>query len=112
MKSPVAAADDAPGSHAANQRLLDDVEKQLYQRIVAKLKYFARGLLDLRYATSCLASAAAAPDLGDLEAATCVGWYVKKSACGMATSVVPGPEYSSSSQMLAAAQCRIFALGE
>ena len=49
---------DAFGSHADNQRLLDNTEKQLYQRIVAKLNYFAHVWLDLRCATSCLASAA------------------------------------------------------
>ena len=32
-------------------------EKRLYQRIVAKLDYLAHHLLDLKYATSCLASA-------------------------------------------------------
>ena len=34
-----------------------DEEKRLYQRIVTKLNYLAHGRLDLKYATSCLASA-------------------------------------------------------
>ena len=43
---------------------LDEEEKRLYQRIVAKLNYLAHDRLDLKYATSCLASAASSPGLG------------------------------------------------
>ena len=53
------------------------MEKQLYQRIVAKLNYLAHDRLDLEYATSCLASSASAPDLGDLQAAKRVGRYLR-----------------------------------
>ena len=40
---------------------LDEEEKRLYQRIVAKLHYLAHDRLDLKYPTSCLASAASVP---------------------------------------------------
>ena len=68
VTSPLA-VDDASRRHADNQRHLDDVENQVYQRIVAKLGYLTHDRLDLRYATSCLACAASAPDLGDMQAA-------------------------------------------
>ena len=42
--------------------------KRLYQRIVAKLNYLAHDQLDLKYATSCLASAVSSPSFGDMEA--------------------------------------------
>ena len=37
------------GSHADSRRFLDDVEKQLYKRIVAKLKYLAHDWSDLPF---------------------------------------------------------------
>ena len=77
VPSPVV-ADDASGYHADNRRLLDETEKQLYQRIAAKLNYLAHDWLDLRCATSCLTSAASAPNLGDLQAAKRVGRYLRK----------------------------------
>ena len=40
---------------------LDEEEKRPYQRIVAKLNYLAHDRLDLKYATSCLASAVSSP---------------------------------------------------
>ena len=54
--------DDTSGNQADKRRLLD-VEKQLYQRIVAKLNHSARDCPDFRYATSRLACAASAPNL-------------------------------------------------
>ena len=36
----------------------DEEEKRLYQRVIAKLNYLAHDWLGLKYATSCLASAA------------------------------------------------------
>ena len=42
---------------------LDEEGKRLYQRIVAKLNYPAHDRLDLKYATSCLASAVPSPCL-------------------------------------------------
>ena len=44
-------------------------EKRLYERIVAKLNYLADDRLDLKYATSCLASAVSSPGLGEMQAA-------------------------------------------
>ena len=40
---------------------LDEEEKRLYQRIIANLNYLEHDRLDLKYATSCLASAASSP---------------------------------------------------
>ena len=58
---------------------LDEEGKRLYQRIVAKLNYQAHDRLDLKYATSCLASTVSSPSLGDMQAAKRVGRYLKKA---------------------------------
>ena len=58
---------------------LGEEEKHLYQRIVAKLNYLAHDRLDLKYATSCLASAVSSPSLGDMQAAKRVGRYLRKA---------------------------------
>ena len=58
---------------------LNEEEKRLYQRIVAKLKYLAHVWLDLKYATSCLASAVLSPSVGDMRAAKEVGRYLRKA---------------------------------
>ena len=58
---------------------LDDEGKRLYQRIVAKLNYLAHDLLDLKYATSCLARAVSSPSPGDMQTATRVGRYLRKA---------------------------------
>ena len=71
LSSPVV-VDSASGNHADNQRLQGDVEKQLYQRIVANDR------LDFRFSISCLASAVSAPTLGVLQAAKGVGRYLRK----------------------------------
>ena len=55
---------------------LDEEEKRLHQRIVAKLNYLA---LDLKYATSCLTSAASSPSVGEMRAAKRVGRYLRKA---------------------------------
>ena len=55
----------------------DEEEKRLYQRIVAKLNYLAHDRLDLKYATSCLASAVSSPSIGDKRAAKRVGRYLR-----------------------------------
>ena len=52
---------------------LDEEEKHLYQRVIAKLNYLAHDRLDLKYATSCLASAVSSPSFGDMRAAKRVG---------------------------------------
>ena len=71
LSSPVV-VDSASGNHANNQRLPGDVDKQLYQRIVAN------DGLDFRFLISCLASAVSAPTLGVLQAAKGVGRYLRK----------------------------------
>ena len=58
---------------------LDEEGKRLYQRIVAKLNYLAHDRLDLKYATSCLASAVSSHSLGDMQAAKRVGRYFRKA---------------------------------
>ena len=58
---------------------LDEEEKRLYQRITAKLNCLAHDRLDLKYATSCLASAASSPGIGDTRAAKRVGRYLRKA---------------------------------
>ena len=58
---------------------LGEEEKHLYQRIVAKLNFLAHDRLDLKYATSCLASAVSSPSLGDMQAAKRVGRYLRKA---------------------------------
>ena len=58
---------------------LDEERKRLYQRIVAKLDYPAHDRLNLKYATSCLASAVSSPGLGDIQAATRVGLHLRKA---------------------------------
>ena len=60
-------------------RSLDEEEKRLYPRIVAKLNYLAHDRLDLKNATSCLASAPSSPSLGDMQAAKRVGRYVRSA---------------------------------
>ena len=59
---------------------LDEEEKLLvHQRIVAKLDYLAHDRLDLKCATSCLASAVSSPSIGDMIAAKRVGRYLRKA---------------------------------
>ena len=56
-------------------KALDEEEKRLYQRITAKLNYLVHDWLDLKYATSCLASAVSSRSIGDMRAAKRVGRY-------------------------------------
>ena len=63
---------------------VDETEKQLYQRAVAKLNSLASDRLDLRCATLCLASAASAPSLGDLQASKAGLSVFEKGARGVA----------------------------
>ena len=58
---------------------LDEEGKRLYQWMVAKLNYLAHDRLDLKYATSCLASAVSSPGLGDMQAAKRVGRHLRKA---------------------------------
>ena len=57
---------------------LDEEEKRLYQRVIAKLNYLAHDRLDLQYATSCLESAVSSPSIGDMRVAKRVGRYLRK----------------------------------
>ena len=58
---------------------LDEEEKRLYQRVIAKLNYLAHDRLDLKYATSCLSSAVSSPCIGDMRAAKRVGRFLRKA---------------------------------
>ena len=62
---------------------LDEEGERLYQRIVAKLNYLTHDRLDLKYATSCLASAVSSPGLGDMQGKT--NWtLLEESTCCLA----------------------------
>ena len=65
------------GARVTNSNRSHEEGKRLYQRIVAKLNYFAHDRLDLKYATSCLASAVSSPSIGDMRAAKRVGRYLR-----------------------------------
>ena len=74
-----ATGDGAARCQGDGLKPLDEEGKSLYQRIVAKLNYLAHDRLDLKYATSCLASAVSSPSLGDMQAAKRVGRYLRKA---------------------------------
>ena len=76
---PVSSPATADGAARCQFKPLTEEEKRLYQRIVAKLYYLARDRLDLKYATSCLASAVSSPSIGDMRAAKRVGRYLGKA---------------------------------
>ena len=58
---------------------LNEEESRLYQRIVAKLNYLAHDRLELKYATSCLASVVSSPSIGDMSVVNRVGRYLRKA---------------------------------
>ena len=94
--------DNTSANRADSQRFFHDVEKRLYQRIVARLNSLAHDRLDLWYATFVSCSAACAPNLGDLQAARRVGRYLRKipgHGKGL-PSVSPHPGCSSVTQKL------------
>ena len=70
-----ATGDGATRCQSDELKPLDKEGKRLYQRIVAKLNYPAHDRLDLKLATSCLASAVSSLGLGDMQAAKRVGRY-------------------------------------
>ena len=74
-----ATADGAARYQDDEFKPLDEEEKRLYQRIVAKLNYPPHDRLDLKYATSCLTSAVSSPSIGDMRAAKRVGRYLRKA---------------------------------
>ena len=76
LSSP-ATADGAARCQDDECKPLNEEEKRLYQRIVAKLNYLAYDRLDLKYATSCLASVLSSPAIGDMRAAKRVGRYLR-----------------------------------
>ena len=74
-----ATADGAARCQDDEFKPLNEEEKRLYQRIVAKLNYLAHDRLDLKYATSCPASAVSSPSIGDMRAAKRVGRYLREA---------------------------------
>ena len=58
-----ATGDGAARCQSDELKPLDEEEKRLYQRIVAKLNCLAHDRLDFKYTTSCLASAVSSPSL-------------------------------------------------
>ena len=88
---------------------LDEEEKRLHQRIVAKFDYLADDRLDLKYATSCLASAASPPCIGDMRAAKRVGRYLRKAPVAWQVSffMIPGLKNSCATRMLTGLQIRL-----
>ena len=74
-----ATVDGATRCQSDDLKLLNEEEKRLYQRIVAKLNCVAHDRLDLKYATSSQASAVSSPPIGDMRAATRVGRYLRKA---------------------------------
>ena len=68
-----ATADGAARCEDDESKSLDEEGKRLHQRIIAKLNYLAHDRLDLKYATSCLASAVSSPGTGYMRAAKRVG---------------------------------------
>ena len=74
-----AAGDGVPRCQDDESKPLDEEEKHVYQRTTAKLNYLAHDRLELKYASSCLASAASSPSIGDMRAAKRVGRYLRKA---------------------------------
>ena len=105
--SPVV-VDDMSGNQADNQRLLDDVEKQLWQRIMAKLNHVSRTTspdLRLCHLVSCLLRNSAR----NMQAAKRVGRYLRKVPSGMAGisfSAISDAECSCVSRMLTGLRTR------
>ena len=74
-----ATGDGAARCQGDKLKPLDEEEKRLYQRIVAKLNYLAHDRLDLKYATSSLASVVSSLSIGDMMAVKRVGRYLRKA---------------------------------
>ena len=68
-----ATGEGAERLHSDELKPLDEEEQRQYQRIVAKINYPAHDRQDLKYATSCLASAVSSLSLGDMQGAKRVG---------------------------------------
>ena len=79
-----ATGDGATRCQSDELKPLDEEGKRLYQRIVAKRNYPAQDRLDLKYATSCLASAVSSPCLGG-HAGSKTSWtLLEESTCCLA----------------------------
>ena len=74
-----ATADGAARCQDDEFKPLNEEEERLYQRIAEKLNYLAHDRLDLKYATSCLASAVSSLSIGDMRAVKRVGRYFRKA---------------------------------
>ena len=74
-----ATVDGAARCQGDELKPLDEEGKRLYMRTVAKLNYLAHDRLDLKYASSCLASAVSPRGLGGMQAAKRVGRYLRKA---------------------------------
>ena len=105
-----ATADGAARCQDDEIKPLNEEEKRLHQRIVGKLNYLAHDRLDLKYATSCLASAASSPSIGDMRAAKRVGRYLRKApvcVAGFPFFMVHGLKNSCATRMLTGLRTRL-----
>ena len=104
-----ATADGAARCQDDEFKPLDEEEKRLYQRIVAKLNYPPHDRLDLKYATSCLTSAVSSPSLGDMRAAKRVGRYLRKAPVAWQgfLFLIPGLKNSHATRMLTGLRTRL-----
>ena len=79
-----ATGDGAMRCQSDELKPLDEEGKRLYQRIVAKLNYLAYDRLDLKYATSCLASSVSSPSLGGHAGGETSWTLLEESTCCLA----------------------------
>ena len=79
LVSSPATADSVTRFQDDESKPLDEDEKRLYQRIIAKLNYLAHDRLDLKCANSCLASAVSSPGIGDMRVAKRVGRHLREA---------------------------------
>ena len=104
-----ATGDGATRCQSDELKPLDEEGKRLYQRIVAKLNYLAHDRRDLKYPTSCLASAATSHCLWDMQVAKRVRRYLRKAL--VASQVSPftthGSESSCAARMSTGPQTRL-----
>ena len=101
-----ATGDGAARCQSDELKPLDEEEKRLYQRIVAKLNYLAHDRMDLKCAPSCLASAVSSPSLGDMQAAKRVERYLRKAVVAWQGVTIHDPESSCATRMPTGPQTR------
>ena len=100
----------SPATGDTVSKPLDEEEKRLYQRSIAKLNYLAHDWLDLKYATSCLASAVSSPSIGDMRAAKRVGRYLRRAPVawqGFPFFTIPDLKNSCVTRMLTGLRTRL-----